>query len=102
MSLSKRSATSTSPRFHHAPAKSLLGLAVAALLASCGGSSGNPIGNPETVTNPTILTGQHLAFAYFQKCVNPIFLAQLQIDLNGATSTNTCAGAGCHATATGT
>ena len=34
--------------------------------------------------------------------MNPIFLAQLQIDLNGTTSTNTCAGSGCHATATGT
>jgi hypothetical protein len=102
MSFPKRSTTSTSPRHDPASAGSFLGLAVAALLASCGGNSGNPLDNPETITNPTILTGQHLAFAYFEKCVNPIFIAQLQINLNGTTSTNTCAGAGCHATATGT
>jgi hypothetical protein len=71
-------------------------------VASCGGSS-NPIDNPTTVVNdPGTLTGQKLSFAYFQKCINPIFLAQLQIQLNGTTSTNTCAGSGCHASDTGT
>src|SRR5438132_1580663 len=80
---------------------SLVGLAALAL-ASCGGSS-NPIDNPTTVVNyPGTLTGQKLSFAYFQKCINPIFLAQLQIQLNGTTSTNTCAGSGCHASDTGT
>ena len=82
--------------------RSLIAAAAAALLASCGGSSGDPLDNPGAITNPQIITGQHLAFAYFEKCVNPIFLAQLQITNNGATSINTCAGAGCHATATGT
>ena len=82
--------------------RSLIAAAAAALLASCGGSSGDPLDNPGAISNPQIITGQHLAFAYFEKCVNPIFLAQLQITNNGATSINTCAGAGCHATATGT
>ena len=83
-------------------ARTLAGLAVAALVASCGGSSGNPFDNPATVTNPGIVSGQHLAFAYFQRCIDPIFLAKLQIQLNGVTSTNTCAGSGCHDNVTGT
>src|SRR3954470_24254877 len=79
-------------------------VATAALaLAGCGGSSSNPLDNPAPVVNdPGTLTGQKLSFAYFQKCINPIFLAELQIQLNGTTSTNTCAGSGCHASATGT
>lgn len=83
-------------------ARTLAGLAVAAFVASCGGSSGNPFDNPATVTNPGIVSGQHLAFAYFQRCIDPIFLAKLQIQLNGVTSTNTCAGSGCHDNVTGT
>jgi hypothetical protein len=72
-------------------------------VASCGGGSSNPLDNPTTVVNdPGTVTGQKLSFAYFQKCINPIFLAQLQIQLNGTTSTNTCAGSGCHASDTGT
>ena len=81
--------------------RALACLATAALVASCGGG-GNPFGNPAAVTNPGIVSGQHLAFAYFQRCSNPIFNAQLQIVLNGQTSTNTCAAAGCHDTVTGT
>lgn len=79
-------------------------VAVAALgVAGCGGGSSNPLDNPTTVVNdPGTVTGQKLSFAYFQKCINPIFLAELQIQLNGTTSTNTCAGSGCHASATGT
>lgn len=82
--------------------RSILAAAAATLIASCGGSSGDPLDNPGSISNPAIVTGQHLAFAYFEKCVNPIFLAQLQITNNGATSVNTCAGSGCHATLTGT
>jgi len=80
------------------------GMGVVALaLAGCGGSSSNPFDNPAPVANdPGSVTGQRLSFAYFQKCINPIFDAKLQIQLNGTTSTNTCSGSGCHATATGT
>lgn len=70
----------------------------AALLASCGGGGTNPIGNPQDVSNPSVTSGQHLAFAYFEKCVEPILFSQIS---NGS-STNSCAGAGCHAAATGT
>ncbi|HUN93441.1 MAG TPA: hypothetical protein VMU33_15435 [Burkholderiaceae bacterium] len=73
----------------------LLGVA----LGGCGGS---PIGNPSTVSNPVSASGQHLAFAYFQRCIFPIFLTQLQINLNGSTATNECAGSGCHNNSTGT
>ena len=71
------------------------------LLASCGGGGANPFDNPSTVDNPAMVSGQHLSFAYFQKCINPIFLAQLPITQGTVTSTNTCAGSGCHANATG-
>jgi len=53
------------------------------------------------VSNPQSTQGnQHLSFAYFQRCINPIFLAQLQSQ--GSATTNTCAGGGCHDTVTGT
>jgi hypothetical protein len=79
-----------------------LGLAFAAALAlaSCGG--GNPLDNPPQVANPPGITGQKLSFAYFQRCINPIFLAQLQINQGGVLSTNTCAGSGCHDDTSGT
>ncbi|SHM52159.1 hypothetical protein [Rhizobacter sp. OV335] len=73
----------------------------AAWLASCGGG-GNPLGNPSTITNPSGATGQRLSYAYFQKCINPIFLAALPITHNGTTIVNTCAGSGCHDTVAGT
>ncbi len=99
----ERESLSKHPARSYRPAvRTLAGLAVAALVASCGGSSGNPFDNPSTVTNPGIVTGQHLAFAYFQRCIDPIFVAQLQIQLNGVTSTNTCAASGCHDSVTGT
>ncbi len=69
-------------------------------LASCGGGNSNPLDNPSPVQNPPGASGQRLSFAYFQRCINPIFIAQLTIP--GSTSTNTCAGSGCHDTATGT
>lgn len=70
-------------------------------LAGCGGGS-DVLGNPPTISNPEVVGGQYLSFAYFQKCINPIFLAQLPVQLGGATSTNTCAGSGCHDTRVGT
>lgn len=71
-------------------------------LSSCGGGTGNPLDNPATVTDPAGATGQSLSYAYFQRCVEPIFLKQLQINLNGVVSTNTCAGGGCHNNVSGT
>ncbi len=81
----------------------IFGFASAALLAlsACGGGSPNPLGNPPTISNPDQLAGKTLSFAYFQKCINPIFLAQLQIQLGNTTSTNTCAASGCHESTTG-
>ncbi|MBP6778374.1 MAG: hypothetical protein KA151_14110 [Piscinibacter sp.] len=73
----------------------------AALLAACGGGS-NPFDNPPDVANPDNVGAQKLSFAYFQKCINPILLARLTITHDGTTSTNTCAGAGCHDNTTGT
>ncbi len=70
------------------------------LASACGGS--NPADNPDTVANPSSVSGQKLSFIYFQKCINPIFLAQLQINQNGVRSINTCASQGCHDNTNGT
>ena len=70
-------------------------------LTACGGG-GNPLGNPPVIQNPPSAGGQRLSFVYFQKCINPILLAQLQINQGGVVSTNTCASSGCHDNATGT
>jgi len=69
-------------------------------LGGCGGS-GDPLNNPPLVTNAAGATGQSLSFAYFQQCINPIFLAALPNPLNGGATTNTCSSAGCHNDATG-
>ena len=79
--------------------RTTLSITLLGTLAACGGS--NPLGNPAVVSNPQDEQGnQHLAFAYFQKCINPIFLTKLQSQ--GSATTNTCAGGGCHDTVTGT
>jgi hypothetical protein len=82
--------------------KNIAALAAAALLAGCGGGSSNPLDNPASVENPPVTGGQRLSFAYFQKCINPIFIAQLPVQISGSSATNTCAGSGCHDTVTGT
>ena len=80
--------------------RTTLSIALLGTLAACGGSS-NPLGNPPLVSNPESTQGnQHLSFAYFQRCINPIFLTKLQSQ--GSATTNTCAGGGCHDTVTGT
>jgi len=71
-------------------------------LASCGGGGSNPLDNPNTLNNPTLTGNQRLAFAYFQRCVFPIFNAQLPVQINGQTTINTCAASGCHDNANGT
>lgn len=67
-------------------------LGVCALLVSCGGG---------TIDNPVVTSSGSLSFAYFEQCVNPIFIAKLPVVTSGATGTNTCAGSGCHDTVTG-
>lgn len=59
-------------------------------LAACGGSWSNP----PTVSNTGTQGGQKLAYAYFQRCINPIFFAQI--------NSNTCGASGCHDNANGT
>ena len=82
-------------------ARGILAAVVGAVgLAACGG--GGPVGDPGLVGNPPTSSGQKLAFAYFQRCINPIFLKRLQITLNGVVTTNTCAAGGCHDNTTGT
>lgn len=72
---------------------------IAAGLAGCGG--GTPVGNPPDIQNgQNTAGGRALSFAYFQRCINPIFLAPLPII--GTSAINTCAGAGCHDDANGT
>jgi hypothetical protein len=81
-------------------ARNLAAAALALMLAGCGGS--NPLDNPPTVQNPATTGGQKLSFVYFQKCIQPIFVARLQVNQGGVISTNTCAAAGCHDNVTGT
>jgi hypothetical protein len=103
MLMMSRAARQTT-RLRRLPARpGLAGLCVvAAMLASCGGGD-NPLGNPPTVQNGANNSGNgKLAFAYFQRCINPILKAQLQTTQNGQTSVNSCASGGCHDTNTGT
>jgi hypothetical protein len=74
-----------------------LGLTLA--LAACGGGGSNPLDNPADVANPSADAGQKLSFAFYQKCINPLFLEQLPIQ--GTAVTNTCAAGGCHDVTTG-
>ncbi len=62
----------------------------AASLTACGGGGSNPFDNPNSVNNATITGGQNLAFAYFQKCIQPILKSQ------------SCTASGCHDNVNGT
>jgi hypothetical protein len=73
--------------------------AALALVAACGGGGDNPLGNPPDIVNPPGGSGQSLSFVYFQRCINPILVAQLSLPGGG---TGSCAAAGCHDNATGT
>jgi hypothetical protein len=68
-------------------------------LAACGGGGDNPLGNAPTVVNTPGGSGQSLSFVYFQKCVNPVLVAQLSLPAGG---TGSCASSGCHDNANGT
>jgi hypothetical protein len=74
-------------------------------LAACGGGGGGPLGNAPAIANPVSTgggSGQILSFVYFQQCVEPVLTQPISITVNGTTTSNTCAGGGCHASATGT
>ena len=78
-------------------------LCLSTLLAACGGGSGsNPFDNPPLVDNPQGSGGRKLSFAYFQNCINPIFLLELTVVQGAVSSRNTCAAAGCHDDTNGT
>jgi len=64
------------------------------VLTACGGSGNNPIGNPPTVSNPATQGGRKLSFAYFQRCINPIFFTTI--------ANNQCGASGCHDSVNGT
>jgi len=81
--------------------RTLAAFALAAALGGCGGGS-NPLDNPPAVDNPPGVGGQKLSYAYFQRCVFPIFLAQLPIHQGNVSSVNTCAASGCHDNINGT
>jgi hypothetical protein len=78
-------------------AAATLAAALALLASGCGG--GSPLGNPDDVQNPPGSTGRKLAFAYYQRCIYPLMLAELTTP---GGSTATCAGGGCHDNTTGT
>lgn len=78
-------------------AAATLAAALALLASGCGG--GSPLGNPDDIQNPPGSTGRKLAFAYYQRCIFPLMLAQLTTPGGG---TATCAGGGCHDNTTGT
>jgi hypothetical protein len=93
---------SSSSRAAHWVAKATLAVLTSATLVACGGGGNNPLDNPGAINNPVQVSGQRLSLAYFQKCINPIFDSLLPIKMGGMTSTNSCAGAGCHDTVAGT
>jgi hypothetical protein len=68
-------------------------------VAACGGGGSNPLDNPATVVNPPGGSGQALSFTYFQRCINPVLVAQLALPAGG---TGSCATSGCHDNANGT
>jgi hypothetical protein len=80
-------------------ARVAVGATLAVLMAGCGG--GTPLGNPPDIRNQTTTSGRALSFPYFQRCINPIFLASLPILDSDPLVSNTCAGAGCHDDANG-
>lgn len=79
------------------PLRGALALLFGALgLAACGGGGGG-LDNPPNIANPDLSTSSRtLSFEYFQRCVQPIYLAELLVHLNGRDSLNTCAASGCH------
>jgi hypothetical protein len=74
-----------------------LGVAALAVFSGCGdGSANNPLDNPPLVDNAPGTSQSRLSFAYYQRCVQPIFTAALTVTVNGVTRTSTCVSSGCH------
>jgi len=88
------------PRRSLTRASAAAAAALASLLAGCGG--GGALDNPDDVRNPGVVGGQKLSFVYFQRCINPVLNTPLPVLINGTTTINTCAAAGCHDNGTGT
>jgi hypothetical protein len=86
------------PPSSHALAAALAAALTTALLAACGGG-GNPLGNPPDVANPAGASGQKLAFAYYQYCIQPLLVTPITSPQGGS---NTCASGGCHSNVNGT
>jgi hypothetical protein len=84
----------------HLPLRAAAAAALATLVAA--GCGGGALDNPDSVANPPGATGQKLSFVYFQRCINPVLLRPLQVNINGQISVNTCAASGCHDNASGT
>lgn len=78
------------------PRRTLWAAGLAGLLSACGGGGLSP----DDVENPAGSGGQKLSFAYFQRCIQPILVAQITAPDGGGT--NSCASGGCHADSTGT
>jgi len=90
------------PRRAAAVTRTALLAGLVAALSACGGGGSNPLDNPESIDNPETTGGEQLSYAYFQRCVEPIFTEPLPVTIDGRTTTNTCASGGCHDTTTGT
>lgn len=71
-------------KFHSRWAAMALALALALGLSGCGGAD---------IANPEGAAGQKLAFAYFQRCIDPLLVSALTLPGGG---TATCASGGCH------
>lgn len=80
------------PQLMRPPRRALLLLAPL-VLAACGGGE---------VENAPATGARKLSFAYFQRCVMPILVKQLPVTINGVTTVNNCASAGCHDDTNGT
>jgi len=94
--------TAAAPRRRRTILATACAAAMTLALAACGGGGENPFDNPADVENAQQVSGKKLSFVYFQKCINPIFLAQLQSSGGGASGINTCASSGCHDNVHGT
>lgn len=86
----------THARHSSTRSKRILWAAVGAVVLGAAGCGGQDISNPPGET------GQKLSFIYYQRCVEPVLQATLQVNQAGNLSTATCASGGCHSSVSGT